>query len=198
VCDALGYYKDHARIIIPAMIERMRDEDPAVRWMAVRCIGGFDLPEEGVFPALVRALDDKAQVKKHDGDTVASVALWYLEHRGSEPANKKQLLTILPVIMREAQSNPYYPRLLAVRLLGHFGPDARKAVPLLILLLKEKTGFPENQEFALRFEVAVTLGKIGPAAREALPAVKAFARTVGIDRDPRREIEKAVGAIDKE
>ena len=66
----------------------------------------------------------------------------------------------------------------AAESLGHYGPEARSAVPDLIQTL-------QDQDKMVRMGAAYALAEIGPAAAEARPALQEAAK------DPEKEVREA-------
>ena len=78
-------------------------------------------------------------------------------------------------------------RLYAAWALGEFGPDAKTAVPAIMVLLKDK-----DQD--IRRAAIGALGEIGPEAKTAIPSLIALLKDSAI----RREATKALGKMGAE
>jgi HEAT repeat protein len=89
-------------------------------------------------------------------------AAYILGQMGS-PA--KQAIPELVKMLEDRQSEP---RWYAIDALGYFGPDAAVAVPAMIKSLESKVN-----DAIVRRRGARSLGRIGPAAKEAIPTLQA-------------------------
>src|SRR5262249_48639546 len=94
-----------------------------------------------------------------------------------DPEDKSVLLALLSVLGGSLADQEQEVRVEAADALGHAGPDAKAAVPLLIKAMKDMS--PQ-----VRGAAAGALGEIGPNAKDAIPVLMA---ALG-DRDKAREI----------
>lgn len=207
----LGYIGPQAKAAIPALIEKLKEEDELLRssaeW-ALREIGPSSVPSlirslkdkdiqlrRGVLrafkrmgnmaidavPALIEAVKDKDIVFRKDA--VAALGHVTLETKDSVP----HLIKIL-----KDRDQDVDVRLIAALALGHKGPGAKAAVPALIEALKDK-------DLEDRFYFAVALGQIGREAKAAVPdLIKALKDN---DIQLRREATWAltkIGCVSKE
>jgi HEAT repeat protein len=146
---------ESARTIVPALTAALNDDDPDVRLRTMEAL--IEVSDLGLPPpaVLVEFLDDPA---------VCNTAwrLLGLHTRAAVP------------YLSAALTHPRPPvRHAAARLLRELGAnsDAREAVPELICALQAKD--------ELCVHAAAALGAIGPAAREAIPALQAACRDGG-------------------
>jgi HEAT repeat protein len=99
---------------------------------------------------------------------------------GAARADDK-LVEELVAILKDT-TKPTAVRASAVSSLGQLGPEARDAVPALIVILNDASERSRAREANYFATVAKTLGQIGPDARSAVPAlVKAKGLTTNLD-----------------
>jgi HEAT repeat protein len=92
-----------------------------------------------LFTARAEAQGKKAKEPQFQGRSLSS---WVADLKGAAP----------------------YTRNAAAYAIGGMGPDAKAAVPALIVALKDP-------EAAVRFPVCIALREIGPSAKDAIPAL---------------------------
>lgn len=157
-----------------ALILALAAMDPAKRLEAAEQL--MQMAEEAApaAVALVRAAGD-------ENEEVREAAVGALEGLGPPPA---ELLPELTALLRDSQPDRAY---WAVTLLGRLEAAAAPAVPDLVQVL----GPPAPIE--VRQRAAWALGKLGPKAVSAKPALEAAAG----DRDPRlsRMAKEALAAV---
>ena len=95
---------------------------------------------------------------------------------------------MVPLLMKMAHSDKESSKIVAARLLGHYGPLAAPAVPVLTRMLDDGVN--------VAWQAAEALGKIGPAARGALPKLREMAEKHKTSM-VRRAAQKAVKALEK-
>jgi HEAT repeat protein len=128
------------------LCETLKSENPRARQAAARALGSLKPGVEIVLPAMVKAFQGASEETIHDAlDTLASF--------GS--AAVPELIGAL----RFERARPY-----VVVLLGQQGAAAKPAVGALIKLLDD-----DNTD--VRREAVLALGRIGPDARAAVPAL---------------------------
>jgi HEAT repeat protein len=168
--------------VILALVEALKDKDWAVRSRAAESLGAIRPREKTVVTALLNVLEDPSDHARFS----AAKALWQIEkHPRAIPA-LAQLLDGDPELGRQA-----------VSLLAHIGPGAKAARAILIDMLASKSdarvraaealwwiekhprAIPtiievlnnKNWYYSVRCEACISLSKIGPPAREAVPAL---------------------------
>lgn len=138
--------------LVGALAKTVGDSDEQVRVLSAKALGAIGSGAKAGVPALERGLEDsQASVRTQAALAIARI----------EPGNKK-FVPVLAAAMRGGDG-----RLLLE--IGAIGPQAVWAVPSLIELLSH----PSPQMRAL---AAQTLGRIGPGAAEAKPALERAAR----------------------
>jgi HEAT repeat protein len=156
----------------PALVElvaALADADKFVRWAAARTLGKLGpLEEEAVVPALAQLLTDS------DLD-VRLAAATALERWG--PAAK----AAAPDLQRTIGSTEGELRCAALRALGAMGgPEANAAIA-------DATAALADPDVRVRRVAAQLLGKLGPEAREAVPALRQLLE------DESSDVQRAAG-----
>ena len=111
-----------------------------------------DAAEHYIFPIRIRWADGGKSVRLKDGLQLAALPM---------------KVTVTSLMAALKQSNPV-EQLKIARTLGWFGPAAAPAIPDLIEALS-------NKRNTVRKEAIIALGKIGPGAKAAIPALAAIA-----------------------
>lgn len=181
-------HDQHARTMVPRLVDGVRHPDPWVRAHACEAIETFGAEAVQAVPALRQALgDDRFWLVRQR----AAQALWQLGPLAHEA---------VPELVRVASDRNEAPttRALAVRALGDIGDKAAAAVPALEAAAKLAP--PE-----LQVEVTAALGWIAPAGRTtvrtltehladpktALPAAfSLFYRYRGVAHDAREAVQR--------
>lgn len=140
---------------LPAVIELLKDRNAPVRARAVRCLAlvGAKSSKE-LLPALLEALKD-ADPSVRDQ---AAEALGAVEPKAKEAA---------PALISALKDSNVRVRLTACRsLIALNGAEAYVTIPVLLAAFKDKDPWTRQHS-------AVSLGLLGPAANEAVPALTA-------------------------
>ena len=168
---------------IAALSQALRDPDLAIRSGALSALGRMGHAAKSTAPQILphlKASSSKIQVQ----------AAWALQLMGEEPA------PLLPVLMTALKDSQEEIRLLAIETLGRMGKAAKPAVPLLVAILKDpnprldslvRTKAAEalgqlgetqtliaalqDQKPYVRWRAAYVLGRMGTAAKPAIPAL---------------------------
>jgi RNA polymerase sigma factor (sigma-70 family) len=201
--------------VIPAVLKAVQDDDPSIRNLALWALAILDKDGTHVSVIVEAAKDKRSSVRltaigilgeygsknpktalppllaaakqKEDGEMRES-ALEGLRHFKLDPA---VVLPLLESALKDDNSRISKP---AVMVVLELGPDAKGLVVNLIELLKRSED-PEERIITMR-----ALGSIGPAAKDAIPALtKALQvnQQTGGSVQMRQEIEKAMLKINK-
>jgi hypothetical protein len=131
---------------------------------------------------------------KHDSPSVRQAAAWGFGSLRRQSAAANQAI---PALIDALRDNELEVRFHAVLALKEMGADASNAVPALGKILADTGVGPEtNSFFYLRAAAATALGKIGPRASSALPALKAAIQES--DSNLRGHAAVAIWRIDSE
>ena len=134
---------------VPQLIETLGDENGSTRRMAAYALAAVGAP---AVPALSEAL-------QHTTDTVRIEATYALAQIGdaAEPA--------IPALMERTKDDNAEVRRYLPEALGGLGATAAPAVPLLTDMVAD------DDDKQARFEAALALAQIGPAAKDAVPVL---------------------------
>lgn len=166
--------------IIGLLIDILRHESDRVRSSAVRVLGEMGPKASAAVPALIEALQDKS-------DAVRGRAIVALGAVG--PAAKDAG----PLLKEALKAESATVRINAAESLWKIEGDAQAAVPVLIEIL-------QSTEYE-RASAAQILGRIGPAGKDAVPALTRIVEhpprslLSTATRRPRRDNSLRVGAI---
>jgi HEAT repeat protein len=190
--EAIGQLGKAAYTATPALSKALADDkDPFVRRAAAVALGEIGPQAKAAVPNLLAALDShyenvgglvgsESAVALNridpDGKVLLPLLLPLLKDINIEtrskaatqleiigPAAKGAASLLIEVITKDKEGGVRY---LAARALSSIGLDAKQAVPVFILALKDSHKF-------VRLTAARALGDFGPAAKEAVPALKA-------------------------
>ena len=141
--------------VIPYVIQALKDEDPDVRSGAVGALSRMGPSVKEVIPALIGALED-------EDENVRLAAMKALAKRG--PSANEAVPVLTKFLQKEKESRL---RVGVAMALLEIEPSPRQVVPVLVAVLKDKKANGDVLSAA-----ADTLGKLGPAAQEAVPALQ--------------------------
>jgi HEAT repeat protein len=203
---------------IPALTKLAKDKSPKVRAAAVGLLGAYGRYFGEAIAPVIAALDDNAT---YDGDvTVRLVALGGLGQIGPDAKEavprivklieaekwfpEKRVMTAAqcriapgePILVSTAKEwlrETYSTRIAALGLAAAIGKDAKPLVPDIVALLKERGTETASKNAHIKTSALQTLAALGPAAKEALPAIEALADTG--DRLMREQVQKTIKAI---
>jgi HEAT repeat protein len=180
--DALEDSGPDAAPAAPALAKALYDHDRFVRWAAARTLGKLAavLTPEASLPA-VRGLTDLLCYPDLDVRLAGVTAL-----AAFGPLARDAVPVLVKVVLSKDDDDM---RVGAIRALEMIGTDAAPAIPALITVLSQGTD-------RVRRAAAVLLGKFGPAARSALPALRRALNDP--DADTRRFASDAILSIERE
>lgn len=201
----LGKIGPAAKKAVSALIKVLNDEDECVRDAAAEALGKIGAAAKEAIPALIEALKEKS------------------ESPGAMIALKGIGEVAIPALIEALKHKNQTVRRNAAQTLGRIGPEAKEAIPALVIALRDKSNNedvrrdaacslgnigPEttdvvpalisalnDQSSSVRCDAAWALGKIGPAAKEAIPALKVALEDV--DKYVRQSAEWALKDIEE-
>jgi len=161
VVTALLFIGPGAKAAVPELIEALEDEDINLRNQAVdalRCIG----PEaKAAVPQLIKILKDS-----DNGFSIKYATIRALGKIGAEPEKA------VPELIKAFDDNEAHIGRIVAEALGGFtgkmGPDETKAALAMLI-----TGLKRKEDYVVS-QVIDTLGKMGPEAKAAIPALEAL------------------------
>ena len=180
---ALGEIGPEAEAALPVLLKALKGEDADAQVGASNALGAIGPRTPEVIPALIEAVKQKRNVRLRKG---AARALGEIggPAKGGIPALVEALYD-RDVTDKREKSAFRYDLLTALQ---RFGPDAKPAVPALMMILGEQDRTPDAQIVGV---VVETLAGIGPGAAEALPLLREMRR-----QSPSRQLEKAIQRIE--
>jgi HEAT repeat protein len=158
-CDAvnaLAGVKPRPKGYLPALLERLKDEDSRVRNAAMANVGNLGPAARAAVPALIDIFDNDTPPLR----VSALQALTLI---------KPEAKDILPALTRAVQEPKRGVEIHAVLALAELGPAAAGAVPVLTAALVRHL---RERDLNGAQEILNALGRMGPAAREALPLLR--------------------------
>ncbi|AGA92417.1 HEAT repeat-containing protein (plasmid) [Thioflavicoccus mobilis 8321] len=205
--EALEKIGPAASQAIPALITALRDEEDTVRASAADALGEIGLP---AVPALITALrDEEGEVRAFatralgeiGTPAVPDLITAYHDEEAAVRASAAIALGKIGTAFREpfpgARKTIHYKddsnvdddmRCIATEAFEQIGIPADGVVPILITALG-------HEEWIVRERAAEALGKVGPAASEAIPALIAALRRNYRDFGMIKKIAEALGEI---
>jgi hypothetical protein len=174
-----------AKAAVPAMIQSLTSTDATTRYWSVRVLLAIGAGSPEVVPTLVRELQDKATgyeaadaliaFSVNDTSVLASVIAELPDN--PQPLRAENSVRVLDGIGPDASASvPALIRLLnqgiacesVVGTLCNLGPDA---APAVLSLLRHYDRLRGDGPYAQGVWVIITLGRIGSAAKEAVPTL---------------------------
>jgi HEAT repeat protein len=155
-----------ARKAAPVLLHILEAESGFMRLGALHALGYVGHHDKKVVPALLKALE-------HKDINVCLGAGWSLGQLGEQPD------LVVPALVRFLNKHRGDTDFDVVRekfvvALQGFGANSKLALPFLIATVKD-----DHEREGIRKEALVTLARIGPAAREAIPTLKALLEKEG-------------------
>ena len=155
--QALGEFGPVAKEAVPALVERLHEDRFHERKSIAFALAHIGPEAKEAVPALIDVL------RNDNGDTRAAAA-YALERIGPAAA------PAVPALCQLLRTGDADDKRCAIGALGEIGPAAADGVALLVKELDSESNGGG------RWKVADSLGKIGPKAREAVPALVAAPR----------------------
>ena len=134
---------------VPQLIATLGDENAPIRRMAAYALAAVGVP---AIPALSEAL-------QHTEDAVRVEAAYALAQIGDAAESA------IPVLMERTKDNSVEVRRYLAEAFGSLGPAAAPAVSVLCDMLAS------DHDEQTRFEAALALAQVGPAANDAVPVL---------------------------
>jgi hypothetical protein len=185
-CNWLGELGSNAATAVPALAQLLKGEDPDIRLAAMKTFGLIGPRAKSAVSVLIAIATDEEETS-----ATRAAAIQAVEKIGVEAQEILPLL--IKIVDDEMKDNPtsgqIYNELSSCALLFLVKIDAapKQTVPLLTRALKQYA----NSHFSR--SIAEALGKMGPAAAEALPVLRQLAESR--DRQLRRAAGKAIEKI---
>jgi HEAT repeat protein/S1-C subfamily serine protease len=177
---AIRHMGEEADLAVPGLIERLKDESGDVRLEAIKTLGNLGPLAKAAVPALAEVLQRRD--KRHDVRQEAALAIGNIH--SDDPAGAALGASALEAGLRDPIREV---RLSSLQGLEKLGADGKTAVPQILKELKEK-------DREMRGQAVVTLGAIGPDAREA---VIPLAQMVVEDKELRNPAGQSLAKIKK-
>jgi HEAT repeat protein len=151
-----------ARAAVPALVDRITDEDHEVAWAAFEAIGAIGPGAEQAVPALIKYVQTRSGRLR----VSAVYALWCIGARARDAV--PTLVSVLRDFRRDKQERDDL-RLYCLFALYRIGPAAQPAVPVLVDLLRDN-----SEDLRVEHSSALNaLGEIGVSNEQVLAAVTA-------------------------
>jgi len=201
--EALHMLGRRAVSAAPAVLQAVEDGNQFVRWVAVRFLGRYGPPEQR--EEIVRALIPRLTDLDLDVQLATAAALGTLGRQAAAaaPALSSQIQFGDARIFRYLRHQPpahgtaHQPeefgdaemRLAHMRALQTTGAADQEALHLAVQALISAL---QNRDSRVRIAAAEALGQFGPAARDAIPALKVALEDRDPDPDKRNLVRQAV------
>jgi len=219
-----GFTSEYEKKALDNLVHALRhDPDMRVRKSACYTLGGIGRGAKDAAPELVEVIKESKDEKMREAaadslgyvagpDTksvVPALLAMYKEEKDGPTRVKGTILVVLAKIGDKEEI--VVPMLIAVLRdqknlkmrsvgtigLGFYGPKSKVAVPALIDALDVSAFKDEGEAFLIQTSCLDTLGKIGPAAKAAIPAVRKIAENEAVNLGIRVVAEKTLHLIDK-
>jgi HEAT repeat protein/S1-C subfamily serine protease len=177
---------EEADSAVPGLTVRLKDDSPDVREQAAKTLGNLGGLAISAVPALAEALQHRD--KKHEVRQEAALAIGNILAAGNMQSADPTAAAVGAGALEAGQRDPIREvRLSSLQGLEKMGPNGKTAVAQVLKSLKEK-------DREMRAQAVVTLGAIGPDAKDA---VVPLAQIVVDDKELRVPAAQALGKIKK-
>ncbi|HUG89424.1 MAG TPA: HEAT repeat domain-containing protein, partial [Planctomycetaceae bacterium] len=204
--EAIGKIGSDSTEVASSLARLLTETDEAVLQAALAALGELGAAARESVPHVSRLLN-------HGEPSVRSVAVQMLPRVQSDTGQ------VVPLLVEALKDDDWTVRTASAGALGRVGGPARPAVPLLFEMLAVETdrdaaraalreiddvepaALPtliaalDSEDRSARFYALFFLGKLGPGAREALPALKRL-RDEGDSERSRRFLDEAIQKIE--
>jgi HEAT repeat protein len=193
--DAVERIGPQAKDAVPALKAMLKDSDKQLPPKAILALTKLGPEAKGAVP-------DLATMAKESKSPLRQQAVEALGAIGPEAKDS------VPDLIDLLSDKEVFFRLAVIRALGDIGMNAKPSIPRLIEVLQEKSASESKQRpksdppmfvmvpgQSVAGAVADALGKMGPAAKEAIPVLIAHLRQ---SKDGRREVMAALGHMGPE
>lgn len=148
--------------------------------VCVLTAAGQSIPKREDMPKYIATVTNQSASPKDRAQAATMIG-----RRGA--INVRDVVEGVEPLRRAAKDKDAVVRASAVEALGSIAPEPTTTVPLLIEILKT------DQSPQVKYSTAIALGRFGPAAKAALPAIRDFSK--GLDKKQAKAIKEATSAI---
>jgi hypothetical protein len=142
--------------VVPALVGELHKSEYETGYKAAQALSIISLTDSNVLPAIIARLESDAELP------AVKNSLRVLNGIGADARSA------VPVLSRLLDTSDTFD--LALSTLCAIGPDAAPAVPALVARYDQWR--TDGSKFPQRKWIVITLGKIGPAAKEAIPTLE--------------------------
>ncbi|HLJ94892.1 MAG TPA: HEAT repeat domain-containing protein, partial [Gemmataceae bacterium] len=160
VAEALAYVEPHSPAAVSALVELVKEPDNSVRRQAIQALGRIGPKEPAVQKVLSEAVGSADAELRMD----AALAMAYMGGQAKE---------VLPVLLDVIQTRNHPLRIRALEAVARLGPPSEMTLSALVRGLWE--------EGASRIKASEVLGRMGSAAKSAVPSLRELLKVADLD-----------------